>query len=253
MTPGNESDIVEIRRSVEDTLFKKAQTEWETEKASNYRRIKLFGNPASLAFLRSIAPLSSSECDRLLSILPKRSYVFLKEAVPGFFPPEEQSIVDDFVRRFSRLAMPFFPENQNITNIWEEHDKLAKSSRDGAIEIERFLIARLKDLHEEWDGYVYAEPEPHVVSYEKRHGELRIIVDFEFRNWEFFCGVKLFRENGLSLLSNYTFLGSLGISSPPAWYTDETSASQALTVCADHAMQSARAVAVVLEKMTNDK
>jgi hypothetical protein len=230
---------------VEKTLFACALTEWEAEKKINYERIKSFASPDALAFVQAICSLTHENLQKILSLLPKRSRIFLREVEPNFFPPEEQRVVDNFVKELSMLAMPFFPGHEKVTNIWEEHDALVKMSRGAAMQIEKRLIGNLEERCKELSGYVFTRSEPHVVSYERQLGDFRIDVDFDFRPWKFFCGLKVFRPNGPSLVSNYTFLGSLGISSGPAWYVDESSALKALTVCVDHALEASRAVASI--------
>jgi hypothetical protein len=238
----------ELRRlglAAEKTLFVCALTEWETEKKNDYERIRSFANPDALAFVQAICSLPHEGRRKLLSLLPKRTRTFLREVDPNFFPPEEQRVVDNFVKELSMLAMPFFPGHEKVTNIWEQHDALVKTSRSAAVQIENRLISNLEERCKEWSSYVFARSEPHVVSYERQLGVFRIDVDFDFRPWKFFCGLKVFRPNGPSIVSNYTFLGSLGISSGPAWYVDETLALKALTVCVDHALEASRAVASV--------
>lgn len=245
-------NISTIQVTLDEVLFTSALEDWEIEKKTHCYRVKSFNNPSSIAIVQMLDSLSSEDRDKLFLTLPKRRCLYLQKAVPAFFPQQEQQIVEKLVNKLRHLSMPYLPNHEKITEIWDQHEVLKKKHRFHANKIKHVLTRYLNGLDKDWNGYVFSKTEPNMVSFEKMISDFIITVDWDLRPWELFCGVNLCVHNLTIIVSNFTFFGGLGISSGPAWYADEVGALKAVDICSNHALKVAGLIEMGIRSFIQD-
>ncbi len=186
----------------------------------------------------------------MAQLLPKRSHGFLIKTDAHFFRADERQVVDEFVARVGKLQTPSFEENSEINELWKKHFELRTKSRAEAPKIRRALFAHLKAAKAEWVGYALERPEPNMISFEKRAAAYVMSIGWDVGRFEMSCSINVRDANHETLVSNYTLLGGLGISSSPAWYADEESALDVATVCAGHAFKVSNKITACLDELS---
>jgi hypothetical protein len=219
---------------LDQAIYSFAQQMWAQEVALDFERIKSLQEPNALAAIEILKEMAVEERQSTISTLTKRVRHGIRATDPLFFTQDDQRILERFLDRVGRLALP--GASPEITAVEESHLRRcgATSGRSEWFSLRKELVQRAEQGLAP-RGFKRISLGRGEYDFARMVFLGRIIFALNAtRKWEFTAGVTVITSEHERLLENENLLGTLGIAGTRVYCDNRVLALSALDHIINH-------------------